>query len=308
MCQSHDATTNQYIKYQKELTDAGLLIKLGVPGLYAVSGVFENVVERFDAHVTRMGQHLKPEVLRFPPVINRRDYMKTGHIETFPNLMGSIHSFQGDDAEHHAMLAKTANALEWTKDLKPVDVMMVPAACYPLYPTATGTLPEGGRLVDLRSFVFRHEPSEDPARMQLFRMREFVRLATPEQALEHRQYWLTRSKEVLNAVGLDVKVVLANDPFFGQGRRMMIATQKEQTLKYELVIPVASAERPTAVASCNLHLNHFGHAFDIRTAEGNIAHTACVGFGLERVALALFKTHGLETKAWPASVKQVLEL
>ncbi len=68
--------------------------------------------------------------------------------------------------------------------------MMVPAACYPLYHTATGTLSEQGRLVDLRSFVFRHEPSLDPCRMQIFRQREFVRLGTAEQALAHRQFWL----------------------------------------------------------------------------------------------------------------------
>ena len=82
--------------------------------------------------------------------------------------------------------------------------MLTPAACYPLYPTATGTLPDGGRTVDLRSFVFRHEPSADPARMQIFRQREYVRLGTPEQALAHRDYWLERGEEMLLAVGLDV--------------------------------------------------------------------------------------------------------
>ena len=54
---------------------------------------------------------------------------------------------------------------------------------------------------------------------------------------------------------------------------MMAATQKEQDLKYELVVPVATAEKPTAVASCNYHLDHFGHAFGIRTADGEPAHT-----------------------------------
>ena len=38
------------------------------------------------------------------------------------------------------------------------------------------------------------------------------------------------------------------------------------------------------------------------------AHSACVGFGLERVALALFKTHGLKLSAWPREVRDVLAL
>lgn len=185
---------------------------------------------------------------------------------------------------------------------------MTPAACYPLYPTASGTLPEGGRTVDLVSFVFRHEPSIDPARMQIFRQHEYVRLGTPAQALEHRNYWLKRGEEMLRAVGLDVKAEVANDPFFGRGGRMMAASQKEQDLKYELVAPVASKEKLTAITSCNYHLDHFGLAFGIKTADGNVAHSACIGFGLERIALALFRVHGFIPGNWPAEVKQVLAL
>jgi hypothetical protein len=37
-----------------------------------------------------------------------------------------------------------------------------------------------------------------------------------------------------------------------------------------------------------------------------MAHTGCVGFGLERLALALFKHHGLDVAGWPASVRGIL--
>jgi hypothetical protein len=33
-----------------------------------------------------------------------------------------------------------------------------------------------------------------------------------------------------------------------------------------------------------------------------------VGFGLERVALALFKAHGLDLAEWPKTVRDVLAL
>ena len=55
-------------------------------------------------------------------------------------------------------------------------------------------------------------------------------------------------------------------------------------------MPITSAEKPTAVVSTNYHLDHFGVPFGIKTADGAVAHSACVGFGLERIALALFKT------------------
>ena len=73
-------------------------------------------------------------------------------------------------------------------------------------------------------------------------------------------------------------------------------------------MPICSTEKPTAVSSANCHLDYCGKAFDIRTATGEEAHTACIGFGLERIALALFKTHGLRLANWPREVRDPLEL
>lgn len=300
--------TDAYKTYLDELTRAGLLIPSGVKGVYGRSGTFEHVINQFEVFVTRMGAHLDPEVMRFPPVFNREHYARINHIHNFPDLMGSVHSFLGGDLEHTELVRKFEGGEDWSRDLDASEVMLIPAACYPLYPTATGTLPPQGRIVDLKSFVFRHEPSDDPARMQIFRQREYVRLGSADEALSHRDAWLERGAEMLRSAGLDVEPVVANDPFFGRGGRMMKATQREQTLKFELVVPICSEEKPTAITSCNYHLDYFGQAFDIRTADGQPAHSACIGFGLERIALALFKTHGLRVDAWPASVRRVLEL
>jgi seryl-tRNA synthetase len=308
MCIATMSVSEAYLHCQERLVEAGLLIRSGVRGVYGHNGVFQDVLDRFEQVVTRHARPLNAEVIRFPSILNRSHYLKTSHIENFPDLMGSVHSFTGNEHDHARLLEKRAKGEDWTRDLTPTEVMMTPAACYPLYPTATGTLPAEGRLVDLHSFVFRHEPSDDPARLQMFSQREFVRLGTAEQALEHRQYWLTAGQQILNSVGLAVDTVIANDPFFGRGGRMMAAAQKEQDLKHELVHAVATSEKPTAITSCNYHLNYFGQTFDIRTADGQHAHTACIGFGLERIALALFMTHGFDPDHWPSDVKSVLAL
>lgn len=308
MCTATYSLADAYQACLDRLTDAGILLPLGVPGVYGFSGVFEDVIDHFERLVTRHGAPLEPEVLRFPAIMSRRHYLQTTHIDNFPDLMGSVHSFTGDERAHLRLLQKRANGDDWTRDLAPAEVMLTPAACYPLYPTATGTVPSEGRLVDLRSFVFRHEPSNDPARMQIFRQREFVRIGTAEQALAHREYWLKKGEEILNSVGLDVRIVPANDPFFGRAGKVMASAQKEQDLKFELLHAVATEEKPTAVSSCNYHLDHFGRAFDIRTQNGQPAHTACIGFGLERIALALFMKNGFDVDDWPGDVRNVLGL
>lgn len=291
-----------------ELIDAGHLIPSGVPGLYGRSGTFESIIEHFERLVTRSGAHLSAEVMRFPPILSRETYSATDHIETMPQLLGSVHSFDGDERAHAEMVSRLHAGADWSESLGATDVVMVPAACYPLYPTASGTLPPEGRTVDLRTFVFRHEPSDDPARMQIFRQREYVRLGSPEAAEAHRDEWIERALQIHRSLGLDVRREVANDPFFGRGGRVMKATQREQHLKFEVVCPIASTEAPTAITSSNYHLDHFGVAFDIHTADGAVAHTACVGFGLERIALALLRAHGMDPDDWPREVRSVLEL
>jgi seryl-tRNA synthetase len=297
-----------YAAFRDALLASGLLVATGVRGLYGRSGIFERVCEGFDALATREARSLGYEVLRFPPLIHRGDYAKIDHIRNFPDLMGSVHTFVGSEREHMAMLEKFEAGEDWTRSLRPAEVMMTPAICYPLYPTVAGTLPKGGRGVDLCGFAFRHEPSEDPARMQVFRQREFVRLGTPAQAIAHRDEWLERGEAMLERVGLEPRRVVANDPFFGRAGKLMMATQREQELKYELVTPIVPGEMPTAVASSNYHLDHFGLAFGIRSADGAVAHSACIGFGLERIALALFAKHGFDPKDWPREARDVLAL
>jgi seryl-tRNA synthetase len=184
------------------------------------------------------------------------------------------------------------------------DVVLVPAACYPAYPAigSRGPLPVGGTTLDLgASYVFRNEPSGDPARLQMFHQREMIRMGTPEQVLDWRQLWMSRAETIFSHLQLDAKLDLATDPFFGRGGKLLANSQRAQSLKFEFAVPIVSPE-PTAVASFNYHQEHFGSAFGIQLHDGGTANTACLGFGLERITLALFHTHGLNTATWPEAV------
>ena len=285
-----------------------ILIETGVDGLYGRSGKFEDVLLRFDALISRFGDDQKADVIRFPPGMNRALFEKSGYLKSFPDLAGTVHSFTGNDKDHARLLETLEGGGDWTAGQKATDIVLAPAACYPLYPTVArkGQLPPQGRIYDLNSYCFRREPSKDPARMQMFRMREYVRIGTPEQVVEFRQMWMERGKKLIETLQLPYTVDVANDPFFGRAGRMMKASQRDQGLKFELLVPIESVEKPTACLSFNYHQDHFGVTWGIRTAADETAHTACVGFGMERVTLALFKHHGLDTAAWPEGVRKAL--
>lgn len=288
------------------LFETGLLIETGVEGLYGRSGRFEDIITRFEALIDRVGGGDGAEAIRFPPGMNRAHFEGSGYMKSFPQLAGTIHSFCGNELDHMNLLQCMETGEDWTKTQEGTDIVLTPAACYPLYPTVAkrGALPEGGGLFDLQSYCFRREPSKDPARMQLFRMREYVRMGTPEQVMAFRNDWMERGKALMASVELPVEIDVANDPFFGRAGRMMKNNQRDQNLKFELLIPITSTAKPTACMSFNYHQDHFGKGWEINTADGEVAHTACVGFGLERIALALLNHHGLDIDAWPAPVRK----
>lgn len=294
------------LAFRDELVEAGLLQRSLVDGLYHRSGTFERIVRGIERIVSAAGAGGYQPLLYFPPVMPREVFVKTDYLRSFPDLTGSVDTFVGDDAEHATLLRMADEGEDWTRALSPAEVVLCSAACHPLYPSLTGTLPAGGRGFEVQGFCFRHEPSVDPARMQSFRQHEFVFVGESEGALAHRDAWLERGLDLLTGLGLPVERVLANDPFFGRAGRMLAGNQKAGELKFEIVCPITSEERPTAIASANYHLDHFGAPFDIRCADGEAAHSACIGFGLERITLALLRTHGTTLEEWPEQVRSRL--
>jgi seryl-tRNA synthetase len=296
------------VSFLDRLFESGLLIETGVDGLYGRSGEFEGVIAAFERLIDTVGGGDGAEAIRFPPGMNMAYFEKAGYMKSFPQLAGTVHSFCGNDHDHMSLLKCMEEGGDWTKTQQATDIALTPAACYPLYPTVAkrGALPATGGLFDLQSYCFRHEPSKEPTRQQMFRMREYVCMGTEAHVTDFRQLWMDRGVDMMKSLGLDVEIDIANDPFFGRAGRMMANNQRDQNLKFELLIPVNSATNKTACMSFNYHQDAFGAKWGLNLEDGSVAHTACVGFGLERIALALFATHGLDTAAWPDHVKKTL--
>jgi seryl-tRNA synthetase len=304
------AGSAQQVAFLEDLVEAGLLVPSGVHGVYARGEQFESVRLAFDALVTRTAASERPEPLLFPPVLPREQIETSGYLGSFPHLAGSVFGFEGDERDAAAQNELASRHEDWSEYQTMTDLVLTPAACYPLYPAIAkrGPLPEGGLTLDTGdAYVFRREPSSDPARLQIFHMREIVRVAERDTVVEWREEWRVRAAELLESLGLEIELDVANDPFFGRTGRMLASAQRSQELKWELLAPVTESGQ-TAIASSNYHQDHFGHTYDIRTAQGELAHTGCMAFGEERITLALLSAHGLEPAAWPAEVREPLGL
>jgi len=292
----------------EQLVRSRALIPTGAQGVYGHGEDFSFAIEGLSRAINRLFGR-QAERMRFPPVTPRADLERIGYFRNFPHLLGTVHCFCGDERTHRDLVKTHDAGGDWTGAQAASDLVLTPASCYPVYPAmaARGVVPEQGYTVQVQSHCFRREPSTDLARMQSFQMHEFVRIGSPEQAWAFREEWTERGRDFFAALRLSAELEAANDPFFGRAAGVMGQGQRQQQLKYELKVAINDAAATTACMSFNAHLDHFGKALELRTPDGEAAHTACVGFGLERIALALFRWHGVDPAAWPSDVFDLLD-
>jgi seryl-tRNA synthetase len=286
---------------------ATLFRPMGSDGVYARTALYEDVIDRLTALISRQ-RDPSAEVLRFPPVMSRHQLEKSGYLRSFPNLLGCVCALHGSEAAIRTAADSYYTGGDWTKGLGAADLVLSPAACYPLYPlvAARGRLPAGGLLFDVAADCFRREPSRSLDRLQSFRMREFVCIGTPQEIMIFREQWMTKAQGLARDLALPAELDVANDPFFGKVGQIMAVSQRQNALKFELLIPYHAQAKPTACMSFNCHLEHFAEVWGIHDNTGTLAHTGCVAFGMDRLAVALFANHGVETARWPESVRQAL--
>ena len=286
-----------------------LFRSMGVDGVYARTALYVAITERLERYIDRLREP-EAEIMRFPPVMSRKQLEKSGYLKSFPNLLGCVCALHGSESSIRAAADKHESGGEWTDSLSASDLVLSPAACYPVYPIAAarGPLPAGGWQFDIEADVFRHEPSQSLDRLQSFKMREFVRIGTPAEILEYRERWLKRAPAIAADLSLPHALEVASDPFFGRVGQMMAVSQRQQALKFEMLIPYHAKAAPTACMSFNYHRDHFGNVWSMNDQHGEPAHTSCVAFGIDRLVVALFANLGVDPDRWPAVTRRALAL
>jgi|SRR5580698_7118689 seryl-tRNA synthetase len=289
-----------------DLVANGIVWPMDAKGVLGYGEIFEDVLARFNRLIDALATPEGARTRAFPPILSREVLRRQGYIESFPHLCGSVFNFSGNELQSKEMAQRASTDKSSSEFQTMTDVVLTPAVCYPLYQTLDRIAPRSGQLYSLLGWAYRHEPSDDPTRMRSFRMRELVYVGAPDNVRAWRDKWLQHSASLIAALGFSSRIETATDPFFGRSGRLLAANQAELGLKHEILVPIISADRPTAVSSANLHTEHFTSKWQIRLEGGGIAHTACVAFGMERIAIALFSAYGAITDKWPAAVRELL--
>ncbi|MGI8665186.1 MAG: aminoacyl--tRNA ligase-related protein [Jatrophihabitans sp.] len=287
------------------VVDDGQPIPTDAPGVYLFPGSFERVITALRSGIAALAAGEPFEPLAIPPVISRRTIERAGYVKAFPQLLGTVHSYTGDSRAWGKLARLVDAGGDWHAEQQISDLVLLPAACYPVYATLDGAALDGPVKFTVAANCFRQEATSETGRLRSFRMVELVTAAPEDYCMSWRGGWLDRVGGWLTDLGLQVSIEVADDPFFGPARKLFQAAQRAQELKLELKVAV-SPDRIQAVASANYHKDHFGETFGF-TFDGEVGHTACIAFGMERIVLALITVHGPAIETWPAAVRSLLD-
>lgn len=241
--------------------------------------------------IWRAGAELHPASLP-AAVLQRLDYLHSfPHQATFPVRLDRAEA--NVEAFRAGPMVNPDGVLALTELASPRDVL-TPAACYHLYHAHEGDELAAPMYLTTRNTCFRQEAAYEPLRRQWsFSMREIVCVGTSAEAAVFLEDARMAVDRLLKGVGLPVEWAAATDPFFNPASNPKYLFQRLQPVKREAVYG-----GDLAIASTNLHHEHFGEAFAI-TRGGEPAHSACIAFGIQRWLFAAIDQHGPDTAAWP---------
>jgi hypothetical protein len=165
--------------------------------------------------------------------------------------------------------------------------VLTPSTCYHTFAHLEGTHQDDPlRAYTARGTCHRYEPSpDDETRLGSFTMREVVLVGERARVEEEADRLFAGQMELLRRLLGEVVVEPASDIFYGRLGRVARAMQVATGVKLEG--RASWGDGTISVASRNLHHTVFTTAFDIGPArQGDVLHSACVAFGLERIVLA----------------------
>jgi seryl-tRNA synthetase len=247
----------------------------------------------------------------YPALLEPEVLARTGYASSFPQSVclvsrlredfDAIEAFRGANTGSDALRVPDLGALAHA------DAALRPAVCLPIYRALADTrVDDAGLTITTTGKAFRYESKnvEGIQRLWDFSMREIVFVGSAEFIEERRARAVEAVAALLEAWDLGYRLVAASDPFFATVRGTKALWQRSRALKHEVMVDLGTST--LAVGSINVAGTLFGHAFGITTPRGEAASTACVGFGLERLVLALFTQHGFEPARWPRALREVV--
>ena len=288
------------------LVERGDIVSFG-RGRYGFGPRLVRLMEYFDRRAREMALRFRAEPHLFPSLVGADVLDRCRYLKNFPSSLNLVSHLRED----HAVLQEFARSVEWDgHELvydraggSGVECLLSPSVCFHWYRWLRDTRLQQPRVITALGKCFRYESSNLTGLERLwdFTMREIVFVGPAAYVLENRDQLVGLCAAYLDELQMAYEISTATDPFFVDSYAVQAAYQQGFELKFELLAPLPYSHKKLAVGSINYHQDFFGRSFNIQ-AGNEPAHTGCLGFGYERLALAFLAQHGLDENQWPRAV------
>jgi seryl-tRNA synthetase len=288
------------------LAEQGELVSFG-RGRYGFGPKLIALVNAFDSRILELAADFQAPVYMFPSLIGADVLDRCRYFRNFPASLNLVSHLRED----HALLQEFTRSAHWDGEqldfdrtaLSSVECLLSPAVCFHWYAWLKDAELPAPRIITAIGKCFRYESSNFTGLERLwdFTMREIIFVGPGQFVLENRKTCIDFCIQFLDELGVVYQISSATDPFFADAYAAQAAYQQGFDLKFELQLTLPYSGKKLAVGSTNYHQDFFGRSFGIQ-AGGSSAHTGCLAFGLERMALAFVAQHGVDEKNWPDAV------
>lgn len=296
------------LKPQANFFEDGLAREI-LPGLVVLKPPFSDLMRFLDwIMLRRFARPFNAYEEIYPNVIPSSELALTNHFRAFPEHLHFVTHLQEDLGvlDQFAKRAQDVTALPQPGRDELASPLLVhnPSTCYHCYASRSGARLKDNEAVTAVTRCHRYEAANhaDPGRLMEFTLRETIFIGEPDYVRSTREDCLSRIEQWASDWSLYGELLPANDPFFTDDYEAKAVQQHRLAMKYEYRAVLPSTGGTIAVLSSNLHSATFGKSFDMRIGTMR-ANSGCIGFGLERLGLALVEQHGLDPGAWPEGLR-----
>jgi seryl-tRNA synthetase len=282
-------------------------------GIYSLGPLMSRLIDYFESKFLLLAESFGARPYRFPTLLPAKLLGRINYFRAFPHSLSFVTHLR-EDLDIIDNFARTASCDDHglnapLDSFAPIPALLSPAVCYHLYfSLADKPLPDGKLAATAVGHCYRYESTNliSLERLWNFSLREVIFVGSKDFVVDNREAARERMKSVFEEFGMAYRVESATDPFFVGEFRKQTAFQSAFQLKFEIRARLPFKESTLAVGSYNYHQDFFGRNLNISLPDGSPAHTACVGFGLERMAYACLAQFGFDKKDWPEAVRNAL--
>ena len=282
-------------------------------GRYSLGPALVRLIAVFDRRLVQLTRDFNAVPYQFPSLIGADTLARCRYFQAFPHSLSFVSHLREDLEAIQSFRTSaqfTGTRLEHAPDvLSSTSCLLAPSVCFHYYAWLQDTVQPTPLTVGAIGKCFRYESGNLTGLERLwdFTMREIIFVGSREHVLDGRQRVIDATAVMLDELEFSYEIKSATDPFFVEDFSTQSTFQKAFDLKFEIRADLPYKRGSLAAGSFNFHQDFFGRSFEISQANGDPVFTGCIGFGLERMALAFLAQYGLDVARWPRAVSKALD-